>query len=382
MRLTLILQNVGRRITARPLSSLTSLSPLLSLSPPPSRVLSLLSTAPPPSCITRAADYYKTLGLTRGAAEDQIKRSYRKLALKYHPDKNQGNKEASDKFAEIGAAYEVLSDKEKRQIYDRHGEEGVKQHAAQGGRGGGGQQDMFSQFFGGGFGGGFGGQEAEAETPKGNSFTVDLEVSMRDLYLGRVLKVGRDKDVIKPAKGKRKCNCKQRMVTRQLGPGMFQQYAKEECEECDNVKMVRDFDTLNVEVEPGMPDGHELLFFEEGEPIIDGEPGDLRMKIKTASDDTFRRDGNDLYMNYAIDLVDALTGFSKEFVHFDGHKVKLERSGITIPGQVETVLKEGMPVYNAHKLFGNLVITYQVTFPKALTEFQKTQVKNLFEGTF
>ena len=91
--------------------------------------------------------------------------------------------------------------------------------------------------------------------------------------------------------------------------------------------MAREFDTLNVEIEPGMPDGHELLFFEEGEPVIDGEPGDLRMKIVTASDETFRRDGNDLYMTYWIDLVDALTGFSKEFVHFDGHKAGLGWDG-------------------------------------------------------
>ena len=93
--------------------------------------------------------------------------------------------------------------------------------------------------------------------------------------------------------------------------------------------MAREFDTLNVEIEPGMPGGHELLFFEEGEPVIDGEPGDLRMKIVTATDETFRRDGNDLYMTYWIDLVDALTGFSKEFEHFDGHKVGIGQDGTT-----------------------------------------------------
>mmetsp|Transcript_27989 Transcript_27989/g.68865 ORF Transcript_27989/g.68865 Transcript_27989/m.68865 type:complete len:352 (-) Transcript_27989:114-1169(-) len=332
-----------------------------------------------------AQDYYKTLGLNRGASEDQIKRSYRKLALKYHPDKNQGNAEAANKFAELGNAYGVLSDADKRQVYDRHGEEGVKQHEAQGGRGGGGgsQQDIFSQFFGGGFGGGgFGGQEQEPETPKGDSFTIDLEVSIKDLYLGRTLKVGRDKDIIKPAKGKRKCNCKQKMVTRQLGPGMFQQYAKEECEECENVRMAREHNVLSVEVEPGMPDGHEMLFFEEGEPVIDGDPGDLKMRIKTAVDDTFRRDKNDLYMTYFIDLIDALTGFEKEFAHFDGHKVKLAHTGVTIPGQVETIAGQGMPVHNSHKKFGNLIVTYQVKFPKQLTEGQKTHVKQLFQGTF
>ena len=174
--------------------------------------------------VASAADYYKTLGLNRGASDDQIKRAYRKLALKYHPDKNPGNEEAASKFADIGNAYEVLSDAEKRQIYDRHGEEGVKQHAAQGGHGGGGGfggGDIFSQFFGHGFGG-FGGGPQEPETPKGDSLVIDLDVSIRDLYLGRIgIRVARDKDVIMPAKGTRKCNCKQRMVTRQIGPGMY-----------------------------------------------------------------------------------------------------------------------------------------------------------------
>ena len=184
------------------------------------------------TAVASAADYYKTLGLNRGASDDQIKRAYRKLALKYHPDKNPGNEEAARKFADIGNAYEVLSDAEKRQIYDRHGEEGVKQHAAQGGHGGGGfgGGDIFSQFFGHGFGG-FGGGPQEPETPKGDSLVIDLDVSIRDLYLGRIIRVARDKDVIKPAKGTRKCNCKQRTVTRQIGPGMYQQFAKEECEE-------------------------------------------------------------------------------------------------------------------------------------------------------
>ena len=329
-----------------------------------------------------ASDFYKTLGLNRGASEDQIKRAYRKLALKYHPDKNPGDQEAASKFADIGNAYEVLSDAEKRQIYDRHGEEGVKQHAQQGGRGGGGfgGGDIFSQFFGGGFG--FGGEPQEPETPKGDSFVVDLEVTIKDLYLGRVLRVARDKNVIKPAKGKRKCNCKQRMVTKQIGPGMFQQYAKEECEECPNVKLARESETLAVEIEPGMPDGHEILFFEEGEPIIDGEPGDLRMRITTARDDIFRRFGDDLYMKYRIDLVDALIGFDKTFKHFDGHGVQLKRDGITTPGFTAIIENEGMPVHNAHKRFGKLVVKYEVDFPKRLNEAQMQQVKKLFTGTF
>ncbi|RVX01488.1 DnaJ protein ERDJ3B [Vitis vinifera] len=100
------------------------------------------------SAITSIAgkSYYEFLQVPKGASDEQIKRAYRKLALKYHPDKNQGNEEANKKFAEINNAYEVLSDNEKRNIYDRYGEEGLKQHAASGGRGGGGMniQDIFS----------------------------------------------------------------------------------------------------------------------------------------------------------------------------------------------------------------------------------------------
>jgi len=339
--------------------------------------LSLVSQA------VAAADYYKTLGLARGASDDQIKRAYRKLALKYHPDKNPGDETAANQFAEIGNAYEVLSDAEKRRIYDRHGEEGVKQHAQQGNGGGGGfgGNDIFSQFFGGGFGG-FGGQEREPETPKGDSVIVDLIVTIEDLYLGKTLRVARDKNVIVPSKGKRKCNCKQRMVTKQIGPGMFQQYAKEECEECPGVKLERETVVLSVDIDPGMPDGHELLFFEEGEPLIDGEPGDLKMRVRTSHDPNFKRVGDDLHMTKRITLVDALVGFDLEFAHFDGHKVALRGEGVTVPGLVRRVPGEGMPVHNKHKKHGDLIVTYEVDFPAKLDDKTKEEVKKLFERAF
>merc|ERR1712216_237132 len=85
-------------------------------------------------------------------------------------------------------------------------------------------------------------------------------------------------------------------------------------------------------IDPGVPDGHELLFFEEGEPLVDGEPGDLRMRIKTSRDDTFRRDGNDLHMTWRITLVDALVGFNQTFTHFDGRAVALRRTRSPLQG--------------------------------------------------
>ena len=139
---------------------------------------------------------------------------------------------------------------------------------------------------------------------------------------------------------------------------------------------------MRAEIDPGVPDGHELLFFEEGEPLVDGEPGDLRMRIKTSHDDTFRRDGDDLHMTFRITLVDALVGFDRTFEHFDGRAVPLRRDGVTTPGSVARVRGEGMPVHNAHKKHGDLIVTYHVDFPKKLDEKTREQVKRLFEGAF
>ena len=141
-----------------------------------------------------------------------------------------------------------------------------------------------SSTFGGGFGGSrIGGMNQEPETPKGDAVQMDLYVSLKDLYLGNTIKVTRDKDVLKPAKGTRKCNCRQKMVTRQVGPGMFQQYAQNECEECPNVKKERKVD---VDVRNRTRDGRreEILFFEEEDVLIDGEPGDLKMIVKAQYD--------------------------------------------------------------------------------------------------
>ena len=166
-------------------------------------------------------DYYAVLGLTKGATEQEIKRAYRKLSLQFHPDKNPGNKEAEKRMQEITNANDIIGDPEKRKIYDQHGEEGLKQHQANGGR----QQnpfDIFSMF---GFGGG--GQNQEARTP---DVTLPLQVTLKDLYLGRVTEVHYVRHVL----CERHADCTttngcgdcsgpgMRVVTRQLGPGFVQ----------------------------------------------------------------------------------------------------------------------------------------------------------------
>ncbi|XP_058082872.1 dnaJ protein ERDJ3B [Magnolia sinica] len=314
--------------------------------------------------------YYDILQVPRGASDEQIKRAYRKLALKYHPDKNPGNEEANKKFADINNAYEVLSDREKRNIYDRYGEEGLKQQAAGGGRGGGMNiQDIFSSFFGGGSA-----EEEEERVVKGDDVIVELSASLEDLYMGGSLKIWREKNILKPAPGKRRCNCRNEVYHKQIGPGMFQQMTEQVCEQCPNVKYEREGYFVTVDIEKGMQDGQEVVFYEDGEPVIDGEPGDLKFRIKTAPHDRFRREGNDLHTTVTISLLQALVGFEKTLKHLDEHLVDISSKGITKPKEVRKFKGEGMPLHFSSKK-GDLYITFEVLFPSSLTEDQKTKIK-------
>ncbi|KAM0951181.1 putative DnaJ domain, Chaperone J-domain superfamily, DnaJ subfamily A member [Dioscorea sansibarensis] len=319
-----------------------------------------------------AKSYYDVLQVPRSASEDQIKSSYRKLALKYHPDKNPGNDEANGKFAEINNAYEVLTDKEKRSIYDRSGEEGLKQHAAGGGGRAGGVniQDIFSNFF----GGGGRAEEEEDKIPQGDDLIVELHASLEDLYMGGSLKVWREKNVVKPAPGKRRCNCRNEVYHRQVAPGMFQQMTEQVCEQCQNVKYEREGYFITVDIEKGMQDGQEVVFYEDGEPIIDGEAGDLKFRIQTAPHDRFRREGDELHTTVTISLIQALVGFEKTIQHLDEHAVEIGSKGITKPKEVRKFRGEGMPLHLSNKK-GDLYVTYEVLFPKSLTEDQKTKIK-------
>ncbi|XP_028781893.1 dnaJ protein ERDJ3B [Neltuma alba] len=314
--------------------------------------------------------YYDVLQVSKGASDEQIKRAYRKLALKYHPDKNQGNEEANKRFAEINNAYEVLSDSEKRSIYDRYGEEGLKQHAASGGQGGGGMhfQDIFSTFFGGGS------MEEEERIVKGDDVIVELDATLEDLYMGGSLKVWREKNVLKPAPGKRRCNCRNEVYHKQIGPGMFQQMTEQVCEQCPNVKYEREGYFITVDIEKGMQDGQEVLFYEDGEPTIDGESGDLRFRIRTAPHGVFRREGNELHTTVTISLVQALVGFEKTIKHLDEHLVDISSKKITNPKEVRKFKGGGMPLHMSTKK-GDLHVTFEVLFPTSLTEEQKTKIK-------
>ncbi|XP_074597931.1 dnaJ heat shock protein family member shriveled [Brevipalpus obovatus] len=318
-------------------------------------------------------DFYKILGVPKNANLNQIKKAYRSSAKEMHPDKNKDDPKAAEKFQDLAAAYEVLSDSEKRRTYDAHGEEGLK--------GDFGAQDVFSSFFG-DFGFSFFGHDPreERETPKGGDVSMELWVTLEELYSGNFVELVRKKMVFKPTHGTRKCNCRQEMVTRQLGPGRFQMMQQAICDECPNQELVSEEKLLEVEIEAGMKDGQEQKIRGEGEPHIDGDPGDLRIKIRTSPHPIFERRGDDLYTNVTISLSDALTGFEMSIPHLDGHKVQIKRDKITWPGAKMRKTSEGMPNYENNSERGTLYITFDVDFPKGeLTEEEKTQIKSLLK---
>jgi DnaJ family protein B protein 11 len=226
--------------------------------------------------------------------------------------------------------------------------------------------------------------------------------------------VTREKGVYKNTRGTRKCNCKTKMATRQIAPGMYQQYPTQTCEDCPAVKLVRTTETLRVEVEPGMRDGAEITFFEQGEPVIDGEPGDLKFRLVTVpmsaaaaaaaarapggagaggggagggaggggSVPAFERRGDDLHVSATVTLTDALVGFERSLTHLDGRAVALTAAGVTRPGDVVRLKGQGMPTPSNGRKFGDMVVTYAVQMPAALSEEQKEVVRELFKHAF
>lgn len=318
-------------------------------------------------------DFYQILGVSRSASTNEIKKAYRNLAKALHPDMNQDDPDASQKFQDLGAAYEVLSDSEKRELYNRCGEDCLKRDGMMN------NADPFASFFG-DFGFHFGGEQQNHETPRGADIVMILHVSLEELYNGNFIEITRNKPVIKPTSGVRKCNCRQEMVTRNLGPGRFQMMQQTVCDECPNVKLVTEERVLEVEVEVGAADNYKTKIRGEGEPHLDGDPGDLIIKFETESHPVFTRKADDLYTNVTISLQDALTGFQLEIKHLDGHKVSVTRDKVTWPGARIRKKGEGMPNFENNNLHGTLYITFDIEFPKQdFTETEKEELRKLLK---
>lgn len=278
------------------------------------------------STIYAAQDFYQLLGIKRNASQKEIKKAYRSKSLEYHPDKNK-NEGAAEKFAEIAYAYEVLTDEDKKQIYDRHGEEGLKQHEQQQGQGGGhgGFEDIFSHF-GFNFGGG-NRRQREQSTP---NVDVPLRVTMKQLYLGDTIEVEYVRQVLcvnwqECMRNNQECQgpgVKVRM--QQIAPGFVQQVQQRDercvahgkmwrsnCRECPNGQTQSEKIDLTIDVNKGMYPGEPITF----EGVADEKPGmtagDLNFIIVQEKDEHYHRDGDHLYVTMEIPLVDALVSLKK-----------------------------------------------------------------------
>jgi len=326
---------------------------------------------------------YEILGVTPEATPAEIKKAYRKLALKYHPDKNP---DEPDKFKEISAAFEVLGDEKKREIYNKHGEQGLKE-------GGGGEFhspfDIFDMFFGGG------GRRRQGEKTRGKDTVHQLKVSLEELYNGAVRQLAVQKNVIcdgcNGIGGKegsvQKCdNCNGTGVDvklRQIGPGMVQQIQqpcsvcdrtgekikdKDRCKKCHGKKVIRERKILECNISPGMKDGQKIKFDKEGDQSPGIEPGDIIIVLDEKEHQLFKRNGSDLHMKMNIELADALCGFTRLVKTLDKEtrhiKIVSPPGEVIHPKKPMCVEDEGMPLYTKNYVKGRLIITFEITFPK------------------
>lgn len=345
------------------------------------------------------AEYYKVLGVGRGATDDELKKAYRRLVMKYHPDKNP-SPQADTLFKQVSVAYDVLSDPDKRAVYDQYGEEGVKAgvappspsaapaHAHAHGFGGGGSgpgfrfhprsaDEIFQEMFGGSYFGqgprgpwsggsapqsvpgcaanaaaaaaaaaaGFSpgsGEASGGSARKGAAIERQLACSLEDLHKGATKKMKISRDVL------------------------------------DSVgKPMSVEEILTIDIKPGWKKGTKITFPEKGNETRNVIPSDLVFIIEERAHPKFKRDGNDLVYTHKISLVDALTGCAVQLTTLDGRSLTVPVKSVISPTYEEVVQGEGMPITREPSKKGNLRIKFQIKFPTALTADQKAGVQQL-----
>lgn len=354
-------------------------------------------------------DYYEILGVAKDATAQDIKKAYRKLALKYHPDKNPGNKEAEEKFKQVSEAYQVLSDEDKRAAYDRMGHEAYTSGAMGGGfsgaHGGAYQDpfDLFREMFGGGassggggifdqfFGGGFSSGRASNEPVAGDDLRFDLEITLQEAVSGveKTVKYNRlvhcktcNGTGAEPGSEKKTCpTCKGRgQVTSSNGFMRFTQTCpkcggtgkiiEKPCKDCGGTGLVRERLEEKIKVPAGVGTGTRLRKTGAGNAGPDGGPcGDLYIVIHVAEDSFFERQGSDLYCEIPIKFTLACMGGKIEVKTVRGKAV------LNIPAgtQTDTVFRikeQGMPVLNSTQV-GDQYVKVVVEVPKKLTSEQR-----------
>jgi len=338
-------------------------------------------------------DYYEVLGVQRGTSAEEIKKAYRKMALKYHPDRNAGDAEAEQKFKEVNEAYQVLSDDEKRGLYDRYGHEALD---GQGFRPAedifSSFQDMFADFFGGNGGGrgSRGGRSGRGQP--GRDLRTGVRLTLREAVQG----AKRELEVVFPeacgeckgsgaAKGTSPSQCKTcrgqgQVAHRAMGMmiampcgdcGGAGQVIAKACPECQGRGEVRSEKKVKVNIPAGIDNGQAIRVPGQGEPGQQGGPaGNLLVVVEVDAHDRFERNGNDLVASLPLPFVTATLGGSVPFELVDGRSINLTIPAGSQPNTALRVRGEGVP-YIERSGRGDLLCVLQVEVPKKLTEAQR-----------
>ena len=343
-------------------------------------------------------DYYELLGVSRDASADEIKKAYRKQALKYHPDRNPGDKEAEEHFKEVAEAYDVLSDPDKRSRYDQFGPSGVDGASGFGGFGGGGGftvDDIFSRFgdiFGGGFGDYFGGgrdaSSGRAHRPMGSDLRVTVRLTLEDINSG-VDKKLRVKKLIQcdschgqgttESDGKRSCStCGGAGVVYDVRNSIFGQMRTQSvcptcggsgevvtkpCTKCHGKGVTQGEEVISFHIPAGVVGGMQLTLQGKGNAAPqDGIPGDLLVVIQEEQHKDFIRNGNDLIYNLLIPIHTAIRGGQVTVPTIDGSaRLKIEPG--TQPGKVLRMRGKGLPSVQGYGR-GDLMVNVNVFIPQ------------------
>lgn len=347
-------------------------------------------------------DYYEVLGLSKGASSDDIKKAYRKLAMKFHPDRNPGDKQAESQFKEAAEAYEVLSDDQKKARYDQHGHAGVEGmgHAGQGFSS---MDDIFAQFgdvFGGGtifdqfFGGGGGGRGQDPN--QGASLKLGLEISFRESYAGctKTIDLKRNESCetckgsgAKPGTKPTVCRqCGGHGVVRQ-GQGFFVMQStcpqcggngktiSDPCRTCDAQGAVPKKVTIKVKIPAGIENGSRLRVAGEGESGREGgKRGDLYVYVQVAADTFFERHDNDVACKIPVTYSQASLGAEIEVPTLDG-KATVKIPPGTQPNELLRMRGQGFPSGRGQR--GDQIVVVQITVPKRVSEKSKELLQQL-----
>ena len=348
-------------------------------------------------------DYYRTLGVARNANPDEIKSAYRKLAMKHHPDRNQGNTESESVFKEINEAYEVLSTPEKRQVYDQYGAEGLKAGAG-GGRGGfGGFQgadlgDMFGDLFENLFTQGQGGGRGKPRSRRGADLKYEAEVTLEEAFSGVKVPINFERTEVclecdgTGARGKtgiRKCPTCHGAGRVQYSQGFFSfsqacpdcggqgEVITAPCKACGGAGRQKKSATINIKIPPGVEEGAVLRVSGGGDAgLRGGDSGDLYIEVRLKHHSQFERQGRDLVYECPVAVWQAALGGETEVPVIEGGRIKIKIPQGTQHGKVFRVSEQGMSSAGG-RARGDLLVKVKLEVPHELSPRQRELFEEL-----